>query len=81
MSFGLSAETRGVLVHVLGLSQLEDVLDKDYQEVSSNCDVKRDKVLVYGDRNRGSVRLNTGRFYTYGEYEDRISRVKAIPLP
>lgn len=81
MSFGLSAETRGVLVHVLGLSHFEDVLDKDYQEISPNCDIKRDAVPVYGDRNRGSVRLNTGRFYTYGEYEDRIRRVKAILLP
>ena len=81
MSYWLSTGTREVLEHVLGLSQLEDVLDRDYQEVSSSHDVNRDKIHVYGDRNRGSVRLNTGRFYTYGEYEDRISRVKAIPLP
>lgn len=81
MSFWMSAETRGVLVHALGLSQLEDVLDRDYKEISSSNDVKRDKVPVYGDRNRGSVRLNMGRFYTYGEYENRVSRVKAISLP
>ncbi|WP_281054916.1 hypothetical protein [Thiocystis violascens] len=43
--------------------------------------MSRTKAALYADRNRGSVRLNAGRFYTAREYTDRVRKMKAIKLP
>lgn len=81
MSISLSEKTRAVLLNVLGISQLSDVLDKDFHDLSATNDVCRSKVSIYGDRNRGSVRLNSGHYYTVSEFEERLRQVKLTPLP
>lgn len=78
----VSKVTETVLLKTLGISSLSDILDRTYKGFSREADVDREKVMgVYGDRNRGSIRLNSGRFYTAAEYENRIQRVKALQLP
>lgn len=77
----LSDKTKAVLMGVLGVSKLEDVLYKDFQDISVSCDVIRKQAELYSDRNRGSVRLNAGRYYTAGEFQERVQQAKFIPLP
>lgn len=77
----LSDKTKAVLIGVLGVSKLEDVLHKDFQDISAGCDVDKKQAELYSDRNRGSVRLNAGRYYTASEFQDRIQQAKFIPLP
>lgn len=81
MSISLSDKTKAVLLNVLGISQLTDVLDKDFRDLSASNDVCRSKASIYGDRNRGSVRLNSGNYYTVREFEERLQQAKLTPLP
>lgn len=77
-----SDAAQAVVFSVLGISALSEVLDRDFQDITPSQDISRDKVSgLYSDRNRGSVRLNSGRFYTASEFEARIDRVSALPLP
>lgn len=77
-----SEASQAVVFSVLGISTLSEVLDKDFQDITPTQDIIRDKVSgLYADRNRGSVRLNSGRFYTAAEFDARIDRVSALNLP
>lgn len=78
----MSEATRSTLFAALGASSFGELLGRDYQSLSRENDVNREAHLrLYADRNRGSVRINSGRFYTVSEFEDRVVKVKALSLP
>lgn len=81
MSISLSQKARDLVRRAIGVQNTDDLLDRDYQDITTDNDVDRDKTEKYADRNRGSVRLNTGRFYTAREFDERIETVKRISLP
>lgn len=41
----------------------------------------REKAALYADRNRGSVRLNAGHYFTVKEYAEHIRNMQAARLP
>lgn len=78
----LSDATRSAVFRTLGISSFAEVLDKNFLDITPEHDADRCKVLgLYADRNRGSVRINSGHFYTATEQQDRIARVKELKLP
>lgn len=81
MSINLAKKTRETLCKALGVSDLTQVMDRDFKNISRENDINREKVALYADRNRGSVRLNSGRFYTAKEYEERIRKTNSRALP
>ncbi|NVZ08401.1 hypothetical protein HW932_03910 [Allochromatium humboldtianum] len=81
MPITLAPKTRETLCKELGVSNLPDLMDRDFQDISPDTDVDRAKVALYADRNRGSVRLNSGRFYTAKEFADRVRKIKSLVLP
>jgi len=81
MPITLAEETRKTLCKELGVSALVELMEFDFQDISPEADVDRDKAAFYADRNRGSVRLNSGRFYTAKEYAAHIRKAKSVELP
>ncbi|ESQ17435.1 MAG TPA: hypothetical protein DDY14_04905 [Chromatiaceae bacterium] len=81
MAIQVSDKTRQIVCRELKVNSFADLVDRDFQEIDENHDVDRNKVARYADRNRGSVRLDAGKFYTAKEYEQRIRRVKNMKLP
>lgn len=81
MSSYISAKTRQTLCRELKTPALIDLIDADYLDITPEADVVRNRVVIYADRNRGSVRLNTGRYYTAREYADYVKKVSALNLP
>lgn len=78
----MSEATMTKLFARLGASSCGELLGRNYQGLSRDHDVDRvAHMRLYADRNRGSVRINSGRFYTIAEYEDRVARVKERALP
>jgi hypothetical protein len=78
----LSDETKGAVFRALGMSSIAEVLDRDFLDVTPEHDADRGLVLgLYADRNRGSVRINSGHFYTASEMQARISQVRELKLP
>lgn len=77
----ISNQTRKALLDALNLRRLVDVMDRDFMDIDEAHDVDRGKAVRYASRNRGSVRINTGRFYTAKEHSDRIARAKRLKLP
>lgn len=78
----MSEATRSTLLAVLGASSFGELLGREYQSLSRENDINRETHLrLYADRNRGSVRINSGRFYTVSEFEDRVVKLKALRLP
>lgn len=78
----ISDTTKTTVCRVLGVSSLTEVIDRDFLDITDEYDASRQMILgLYSDRNRGSVRLNSGHFYTSSEYTDRVNRVKALHLP
>ncbi len=81
MPIHIAEATRKALCHALGVSRLIEVMEHDFQDISPDADVDRNKAALYADRNRGSVRLNSGRYYTAGEYAAHVRKVKSLELP
>lgn len=81
MTISISEETRKIVCQELGESTLINLVDADYQDITPEADVDRDKASIYADRNRGSVRLNAGRYYTAREAAERERKVRAMNLP
>jgi hypothetical protein len=81
MAIQVSDKTRQIVCRELKVDSFADLVDRDFQAFDENHDVDRNKVARYADRNRGSVRLNAGKFYTAKEHEQRIERVKKLKLP
>lgn len=82
MAVLLSEATKAAVFRVLGISSFTEALDRDFKDINATNDADRGMILgLYADRNRGSVRINSGHFYTSSEFQDRINRVKALPLP
>lgn len=81
MRIQVSGRTKEVICKTLNIKNLKDVIDRSYGGFSIKNDVDREKTVLYSDSNRGSIRLNTGRFYTASEHEERINRAKKLKLP
>jgi len=81
MPISVSEKTINTLLQRLGLKCPVDVMDLDFQDIDEEHDVDREKASLYASRNRGSVRINTGRYYTAKEYRDRVRHVKNLRLP
>lgn len=81
MTIRVSETTRDIVCKSLDIDRLSAVIDMSYKGFSTTSDVDREKTRLYSDSNRGSVRLNTGRFYTVKEYDERINRIKNMKLP
>ena len=81
MTMLLSEETQSIICKRLNMSCLEDVVEKEYGSISASQDTDREKTALYASHNRGSIRLNTGRYYTAQEYAERVKRVTNMKLP
>ncbi len=81
MPIHIAEATRKALCNVLGVSRLIEVMEHDFQDISPNADVDRDKAALYADRNRDSVRLTAGRYYTAREYAAHVRKIRSLELP
>lgn len=81
MAIKIADKTRATVCNRLGVSALVDLMDRDFQDLTIDADVDRAQTDLYADRNRGSVRLNAGRFYTVREYAKHLRELQAIKLP
>ena len=81
MSIQISEKTKETICQALGASSLAELQERPYQELSCEADVDREKAALYADRNRGSVRLNAGRYFTMKEHADYIRNMQAVRLP
>lgn len=77
----ISNKTKKALLKALNLEHLVEIMDRDYTDIDEEHDVDREKAMCYASRNRGSVRINTGRFYTAKEYSTRIAQARRLKLP
>jgi hypothetical protein len=81
MPIHIAEATGEALYQELGVSRLIEVMKHDFQDISPDADVDRDKSALYADRNRVSVRLSSGRYYTAQEYAAHVRKVKSLELP
>lgn len=81
MPITISQKTKKVLLEALKMDRLVEIMDRDYADLNEDHDVDREKAVCYASRNRGSIRINTGRFYTIKEYAHRVERAKRLKLP
>jgi hypothetical protein len=58
-----------------------ELVNRDYNKTSSNVDFNREDAKKYANRNRGSVRIFRGNFYTRSEYEEFVEKALSIELP
>ena len=81
MPIRISDQTRKILLNALNMERLVEVMDRNYTDIDEAHDIDREKAVRYASRNRGSVRINTGRFYTVKEHLDRVARARRLKLP
>lgn len=81
MAIRVSDSAKSIVCRALNVNDFKQIVDRDFQSLDSDHDVDRTKVGRYADRNRGSIRLNAGKFYTAHEFEERVRRVKKLKLP
>jgi len=81
MTLSISRNARNTLLKNLGIRNLIDIMDRNFLELDEAHDIDRKKAARYSNRNRGSVRVNTGRFYTVKEHQRRIKKAKQLKLP
>lgn len=81
MAIRVSDRARQIVCRELDIDDFKEIVDRDFQPLDTTQDVDRAKVGRYADRNRGSVRLNAGKFHTAQEFEERIRRVQNLKLP
>lgn len=81
MPASISEKTKKVVLAALNLKSLGDVMDREYGVIDRAHDIDRENAVRYASRNRGSIRINTGRFYTLNEHAERVKRVKQLKLP
>lgn len=58
-----------------------ELVNRDYSKTSSCVDFNREDAKKYANRNRGSVRIFRGNFYTRSEYEEFVEEALALELP
>ncbi len=58
-----------------------ELVNRDYDKTSSCVDFNREDAKKYANRNRGSVRIFRGNFYTRSEYEEFVEKALALELP
>lgn len=58
-----------------------DLVNRDYTKTATDVDFSREDAKKYANRNRGSVRIFRGNFYTQSEYEEFVKNALALELP
>lgn len=58
-----------------------ELVNREYVKTSSSTDFNREDAKKYANRNRGSVRIFRGNFYTQSEYDEFVTDALAIELP
>ncbi len=58
-----------------------ELITRGYGTTSAKADFNREDTQKYANRNRGSVRILRGNFYTPKEYEDFVAKALALKLP
>lgn len=81
MTIKLSENTKEIIRKALDVESFKELQDRPYQDFSVDADVDREKAKIYAERNRGSVRLNTGRYFTLNEYADHLRKLRSVRLP
>ena len=81
MAIQISEKTKQTICQTLDAASLDELQERPYQSLSVDADVNRDHAAIYAHRNRGSVRLNAGRYFTMKEYEDFVRQAKSVRLP
>ena len=81
MTIRVSEKTRDIVCKSLNINCLAEIINRSYSGFSSTDDIDREKIALYSDCNRGSIRIITGRFYTAQEYDERVKRVTRMKLP
>jgi len=81
MTIKISEQTKETIRKALGARSLSDLQERPYQDLTADADVDRKKAAMYAHRNRGSVRLNAGHYFTVQEYDDFVRQAKAVRLP
>lgn len=77
----LSPISTEILRKRLGVSSLDELIDRDYQDITPEQDVDRESVTrTYGPLIR-SVRLGAGLFYTLREHLQRVRAAHALKWP
>lgn len=80
-TMSLSDAAREVICRTLQISSPKEAIDRDF-EPKCKTDLNRKATeTLYNKLIRGSVRLKAGRFYTTSEFQERVARIKALPLP
>lgn len=77
----LNLHAEEIILDALKLQSLDQVLDRDYADLSINNDSDREQAKKYSNRFRGSVRLVRGKFYTEEEIRQRRNRIDSLKLP
>jgi len=81
MAIQVSDKVREIVCRTLGVESFAQIQEQDFEAFDADHDVDRSKASRYAHRNRGSVRLNAGKFYTAQEHAERIRRAKQQDLP
>ncbi|MBS1259581.1 MAG: hypothetical protein MAG551_02654 [Candidatus Scalindua arabica] len=81
MSISLSNTTKKTIQNRLKLKRFNEILGREYQDITPKSDVNREKAKIFSGRFRGSVRLSKGLYYTAREFKEWADKVKRIKMP
>jgi hypothetical protein len=81
MEMNLNSNSIGIIFDVLDVKNVEEILEKDFADITEQNDIEREKATLYSSLVRGSARLNRGLYYTTKEYEEKRRKIIANQLP
>ena len=81
MAIRISDYSKKAICRSLKVNHLSELLDQSFSQESIETPEDCEMTRLYADRNRGSVRITTGRFYSTAEYQDHIAKVKGLRIP
>lgn len=81
MAISLSDTTKKTIQNRLKLKRFNEVIAKEYQDITPKSDINREKAKMFSGRFRGSVRLSRGLYYTAQEFKEWADKVRRIKLP
>ena len=81
METNLNSSSIETILNSLDAKNINEVIDRNFADINEQYDVDRDKVDLYFPLVRGSIRLNSGLYYTAKEYEERRKAIISEQLP
>ena len=81
MAVSLSETTKKIIQNRLKLKRFNEVLEREYQDITPKSDINREEAKMFSGRFRGSVRLSRGLYYTAQEFKEWVDKVRRIKLP